>query len=172
MDLIKRLIELLGNALADLEKLQAAVDAFRQIDPADIERLRKASKTLVGRLDEGHKSVQAGLAEASEIADRLGATSDGGSVAGATATDLAKGFRSVIQTIQNEMGQDETGDVGTIIKSMDVELKGLIVVDGQQARVVPPSPGQPIDAGQLSTIKMSFASVPIQRAIEREKPPG
>ena len=70
------------------------------------------------------------------------------------------------------MGQDETGDVGTIIKSMDVELKGLIVVQDQQARVVPPSPDQPIDAGQLSTIKMSFASVPLQRAIEREKPPG
>jgi hypothetical protein len=172
MDLIKRLIELLNNALADLEKLQAAVDAFRQIDPADIDRLRKGAKSLVGRLDEGHNAIQAGLKEATDIANHLQAPSDGGSVAGVTATDLAKGFRSVIQTIQNEMGQDEVGDVGTIIKSMDVELKGLIVVDGQQPRVVSPTPDQPIDANQLSTIKMSFASVPLQRAIERDKPPG
>ena len=77
MDLIKRLIELLNNARADVEKLQAAVDAFRQIDPADIERLRKASKTLVGRLDEGHKSIH-GLAEASDIAGRLEAPSTAG----------------------------------------------------------------------------------------------
>ena len=148
-----------------------AVDAFRQIDPADIDgcaRPRRPSSAGSTR----PKSIQAGLAEASDIAGRLEAPSDGGSVPGATATDLAKSFRSVIQTIQNEMGQDETGDVGTIIKSMDVELKGLIVVQDQQARVVPPSPDQPIDAGQLSTIRMSFASVPLQRAIEREKPPG
>jgi len=177
MDELKRLIELLASALEDLEKLRAAVDAFRQIDPADIERLRKAAKTLPPRLDEGHAAIGAKLEEATEIAKRLadqGAPQPGPGNAGVgvMATDLAKGFRSVIQTLQNELGQGDLGDVGTIIKSMDVELKGLVVVADQQPTIVPPTPDQPIDPGQLSTVRMSFASVPLQRTIDRDKPPG
>jgi hypothetical protein len=177
MDELKRLIELLTNALADLEKLRAVVDAFRQIDPADIERLRKAAKTLPARLDEGHAAMRAELAEAADIAKRLAdqgppAPGPGAAGAGVMATDLAKGFRSVIQTLQNEVGQGDLGDVGTIIKSLDVELKGLVVIADQQPTIVPPTPDQPIDPNLLSTIRMSFASVPLQRAANREKPPG
>jgi len=84
---------------------------------------------------------------------------------------LAKNFRSVIQTLQRELDEAETGDVGTIIKSMDVELKGLIVVENQEAKVVPPAPDQTVDANTLSTIRMSFASVPIQRAIKPDDGP-
>jgi hypothetical protein len=177
MDELKRLIELVTGALADLEKLRAAVDAFRQIDPADIERLRKAAKTLPPRLDEGHAAIAAKLEEAAQISKRLadqGAPQPGPANAGAgvMATDLAKGFRSVIQTLQNEVGEGDLGDVGTIIKSMDVELKGLVVVTDQQPTIVPPTPDRPIDPGLLSTVRMSFASVPLQRTVNRDKPPG
>jgi hypothetical protein len=177
MDELKRLIELVTNAIADLEKLREVVDAFRQIDPADIDRLQKAAKTFPPRFDEAQAAIREELAEAADIAKRLAdqgapGPAPGTSGAGVMATDFAKGFRSVIQTLQNEVGQGDLGDVGTIIKSMDVELKGLVVVADQQPTIVSPTPDQPIDPNLLSTIRMSFASVPLQRAVNRDKQPG
>ncbi len=122
---------------------------------------------LLDRVEESHASLRAGLAESAEIGKRLDAQG-GEPVAGVPATDLAKGFREVIQSIQREVDDAEDSDVGTIIKSMDVELKGLIVVDSKGPKVVPPAPGQSIDANQLSTIRMSFASVPRERPTKRE----
>lgn len=167
MDELKRLVELLSSALDDLEKLRAAIDTFRQADARELPQLRAAVKVLLDRVEESHASLRAGLAESAEIGKRLDAQG-GEPVAGVLATDLAKGFRDVIQTIQREVDDGDDGDVGTIIRSMDVELKGLIVVEGQQPKVVPPAPGQSIDANQLSTIRMSFASVPRERPIKRE----
>jgi hypothetical protein len=167
MDELKRLAELLNNALADLEKLRAAIDAFRQTDASDLDRLRKATKILIDRLEQTYASLRAGLTESAEIAKRLLEQGQGPGekpVAGVLATDLAKGFRSVIQTIQREVGEGDVGEVGTIIRSMDVELKGLISVQDQQPTIMPPAPDQPVDANLLSTIRMSFASVPLQRA--------
>jgi hypothetical protein len=168
MDELKRLIELLNTALADLEKQGAVIEAFRKADAPDVDRLRKAIKALVDRLGESQASLRAGLAESADIAKRL-TVPDGKpapAVAGVLATDLAKGFRSVLQTLQSDIDSGDVGDVGTIIRSMDVEVKGHIVVDGQQPTIVPPAPGQIIDANQLSTVRMSFASVPRQRALE------
>jgi hypothetical protein len=167
MDELKRLVELLSSALDDLEKLRAAIDTFRQADTRELPQLRAAVKVLLDRVEESHASLRAGLAESAKIGKRLDAQG-GEPVAGVLATDLAKGFREVIQTIQREVDDGDEGDVGTIIRSMDVELKGLIVVEGQQPKVVPPAPGQAIDANQLSTIRMSFASVPRERPIKRE----
>ena len=165
MEEIKRLIELLNDALAALEKMRGAVGTFEQTDAPDLDRLRRAVKVLLARLKEADASLQAELTEAADIGKRLEGKGDGQPAAGAvTATDLAKGFRSVIQTIQREAGEGDVGDVGTIIKSMDVELKGLIVVEDQQPKVVPPSADKPVDPNTLSTIRMSFGSVPIERA--------
>lgn len=165
MDDLKRLIELLDNALADLEKQGTVIDEFRKADAPDVDRLRKAIKALVDRLAESQASLHAGLAESADTAKRIGAQ-EGKPVAGVLATDLAKAFRSVIQTLQREMDNEGVGDVGTIIRSMDVEVKGHIVVEDQQPTIVPPAPGQTIDANQLSTVRMSFASVPRQRAVD------
>jgi hypothetical protein len=173
MDELKRLVELLTTALEDLERLRGAIDTFRQADTREPDRLQRAVKVLLERVEQAHASLRAELAESAEIAKGLEGRMEGRPTAGAVAaTDLAKGFRSVIQTLQRELGEGDTGDVGTIIKSMDVELKGLIVVEDNEPRVVPPSPDQSIDANTLSTIRMSFASVPIERALEPDDGPG
>jgi hypothetical protein len=173
MDELKRLVELLATALEDLERLRGAIDTFRQADTREPDELRRAVKVLLDRVERTHVSLRAELAESADIAKGLEGRTDGPAAAAAVAaTDLAKGFRSVIQTLQREVGEGDVGDVGTIIKTMEVELKGLIVVEDQQPKVVPPSPDQTIDANILSTIRMSFASVPIQRAVEPEDGPG
>ncbi len=166
MDELNRLIELLKQALADLEKQGQIIAAFQKIDATEIGALKKAQKALLDRLAETQAVLGKDLAESVDVAGRID-PSHVEPAAGVLATDLAKGFRSVIQQIQSEVDDDDA-DVGTIIRSLDVELKGHIVVADKQPSIVPPAPGQNIDANQLSTIRMSFASVPRQRVVERK----
>jgi hypothetical protein len=172
MDELKRLLELLADSVERIQKLRTALEAFRRIDAdrdVPLERLRKAAQGLAAQVDETTGAVRANLEESTAIAERL--AEGGGRVSQAVpAQDLAKGFRSVIQTIQREAFEEAVGDVGTTLRSLDVELKGLIVVEENEARVVPPAPGTVVDAGQLSTIRMSFASVPLMRAVEPTEP--
>ena len=174
MDELKRLVELISKALDDLEKLGGAEATFRTTDAPDIKRLRLAVNAFLEQLDQISDSLRGELTESAEVAKRLVDQGPGGQPASGavTATDLAKGFRSVIETMQREASEGGAGEVGTIIKSMDVELKGLVVVEDQQPKVVPPSPGSTVDPNTLSTIRMSFASVPIQRAVEPKTRPG
>jgi hypothetical protein len=167
MDELNRLIELLKQAIVDLKKQGDILEALAKIDATEIGALKKAQKALLDRLAETQAVIGKELAESIDVAGRID-PQPGEPPAAVLATDLAKGFRSVIQQIQSEV-DDEDADVGTIIRSMDVELKGHIVVADKQPSIVPPAPGQNIDADQLSTIRMSFASVPRQRA---ERKPG
>jgi hypothetical protein len=163
MDELKQLIELLTKAAADLERLRSLVAEFGRFasQTASVEELRKAARTVVTRLDEGHAAIGASLEESLELTKRLAEQPTGEPTGAIAATDLAKGFRSVIQTMQREVAETGVEGVGTVIRNMEVELKGLIVVEDDEPRVVPPAPRQEIDPGQLSTIRMSFASVPL-----------
>jgi hypothetical protein len=177
MDELQRLTELLAESLERVKRQRTALEGFRRIDadPAvPPERLRKAAQGLASEVNETTAAIGASLEESSALANRLGEERGPGPKP-VPAADLAKGFRSVIQTIQREAFDEAVGDVGTTLKALDIELKGLIVVEDNEARVVPPAPGAEIDAGQLSTIRMSFASVPLMRAPEPvtpEQPPG
>jgi hypothetical protein len=165
MDELKRLIELLESAQAELSKVRETIEAFQKAasEPdVSLDRLQRDAKVAVDRLQGSVGVIAESLAEASDIAKRLPEGDD--APAGIPATDLAKGFRSVIQALEEEAASTAVGDVATVIRSMDVELKGLIVADQDGTRVVPPAPQQSVDPGQLSTIRMSFAAVPIQRA--------
>jgi hypothetical protein len=165
MDELQRLLELLTDSLERIGRLRTALDAFRRVDAdpsVPPERLRKAAQALAGHLEETVGSLGTNLDESTAIAKRLQGR-DGQEATAVPAEELAKGFRAVMQTLQREIVEEAVGDIGTTIRSMDVELKGLIVVEDNEARVVPPAPGQVIDPGQLSTIRMSFASVPIVR---------
>ena len=106
MDELKRLVELISEALDDLEKLGGAEATFRTADAPDIERLRLAVNAFLEQLDQISGSLRGELTESAEIAKRLVDQGPGGRAGGAvTATDLAKGFRSVIETMQREAGE-------------------------------------------------------------------
>jgi hypothetical protein len=172
MDELQRLMDLLADSLQRIQRLGTVLEGFRRIDadPAvPPERLRKAAQGLASQVDETIGSVGANLDESTAIGKRLGEERGPGPKP-VPAQELARGFRSVIQTIQREAFDEAVGDVGTTLKGMDIELKGLIVVEENEARVIPPAPGAEIDPGQLSTIRMSFASVPLMRAPEPVEP--
>jgi beta-lactam-binding protein with PASTA domain len=78
----------------------------------------------------------------------------------ATPLELAKSFRNVIDAIQTEARQ--TPGMATTIKTMDIEVKGLVQVNGDKSTVfVLPGAGSPIDSNSLSTLRVTFGSVPV-----------
>jgi hypothetical protein len=80
--------------------------------------------------------------------------------------ELARSFRGVIEEIQAEARESEVA--GVTIKSMDLEVKGLVEAARGATRLVLPSPGAQVDANALSTLRVSFGVVP---ALEAEPQP-
>ena len=84
-------------------------------------------------------------------------------VSSVTPLSLANSFKSVIDTIQTQARQ--TPGVATTIKSMDLEVKGLVQVQADKSTLlVMPTPGSSIDPNSLSTLRVSFAAVPVAAA--------
>ncbi len=82
--------------------------------------------------------------------------------------DLARSFKNVVDQIQQDARQ-ASGVAATTIKSMAIEIKGLVNVDGANPVMVLPTPGSAIDPGQLSTLQISFGAVPM--AVPAPLPP-
>jgi len=74
---------------------------------------------------------------------------------------LADSFKKVVDQIQAQARLQSASGPATTIKSMDIEVKGLVNVqaDGSTVMVLPTLSSQ-IDANQLSTLRVSFAAVP------------
>jgi hypothetical protein len=84
----------------------------------------------------------------------------------ASPSDLAKSFRAVIDEFHAEAREAE--DVGVAIKALDLEIKGLVEVEEKQTTLVLPSAGAAVDPSGLSTLRVSFATVPV---VPAEAPP-
>ncbi len=83
-----------------------------------------------------------------------------GTESSATPLNLATSFKSVIDAIQAEARQ--TPGVATTVKSMDIEVKGLVQVSPDKAtQLVLPAVGSAIDANALSTLRISFGAIPV-----------
>jgi hypothetical protein len=75
--------------------------------------------------------------------------------------DLADSFRKVVDQIQSQARAQSASGPATTIRTMDIEVKGLVNVaqDGSTVMVLP-TLGTPIDPGHLSTLRVSFAGIP------------
>jgi hypothetical protein len=87
------------------------------------------------------------------------------------AGDLATQFRVLMDTIQSDARAPREGAVATTLKSLDIELKGLIVVKNNEAQIVPPAPGSTVDPGTLSTIRLSYGTIPILKPTQAAPAP-
>lgn len=142
----------------------------------NIDQAKKLAKTFQDRAAPLVEEQLKLIAEAADLASQLGDLKPPGPATpgvSVRAEDIAKHFRTLVDTVQADARAPRAGELATTLKSFDVEIKGLIVVDDKEARVVTPTPDRAVDPGQLSTIRMSFASIPVlpvRDAVTPEKP--
>jgi hypothetical protein len=85
--------------------------------------------------------------------------------------ELARSFRAVIEEIQAEARESTVA--GVTIKTMDLEVKGLVEAAPGTTRLVLPSATAQVDPNALSTLRVSFGVVPALPAeAQAEETPG
>jgi hypothetical protein len=102
------------------------------------------------------------LAEVKALVDRI-EQAQIDDTKGVLPLDIARQFKTVVDTVQSDLAA-QTGAVGTALRGFDVELKGIVVVDNSQTRVMLPPPTEKLEAHQVSTFRMSFGAVPLVRS--------
>jgi chromosome segregation ATPase len=166
---------------ADLRARVKDADVRKALDQVDVDlraalqELERERVTLQQRLDEigaalsQTQATNAGLqAQASEQARRLAdlqaRVDKEVPVTSAAPLDLARSFRQVIETIQAEARTAD--EVGITIRTMDLEIKGLVEAGEKTTALVLPSAQAAVDPALLSTLRLSFSAVPTVREPE------
>jgi hypothetical protein len=150
----EEILQLLEGALGHLDAL---AQAFK--DPEIKKRLGERIKKLTSELDQSMKMAKQVLAlEKRAAKPETGVISPG---------DLAKQFRLVVENLHQE-AQNSQGDAAVILKSMDIEVKGLIMAREGKPAIMTATPEKPLDPGDVSTIRMSFGTVPFMTAAPEE----
>ena len=170
---LKRLIELMKNLMELGQRMLGLNQEFQKsLEKAKPEELRNLAGVFSKRLDALSAEQQKATEESLGLAQQLASQPPAPEVVPIRAEDVARQFRNLVDSIQLDARKPSLQQSATILKSLDVELKGLIVVDKDEARVVTPTPGRPVDPGQLSTIRMSFGAVPVLPSKVNESPDG
>jgi hypothetical protein len=151
------IIQLLEGALGHFGVLEKELK-----DPNIIKTIREKLKTLNSEVGLGIKSAKQALA-----LERKAAQAEKNII---SPEDLATQFRSVVQKVQQEAEQGVTADSAVIMKSMEIEVKGLVMAREGKPTIVTASPDKPLDPGDVSTIRMSFGTVPVIRQAVTEQP--
>jgi hypothetical protein len=172
---VQRLISLLDEVLENLSKYQDRHESFQtQIRGAsDLtkEQLLKLCHSFSEELGAMFSHLSKHLKMVRELANSERTQQKSEEPEPIAPDDLARHFRDVIDAIHQEAQAPKAGIGAAIIKSMEVELRGLILVQDKQTRFVMPTLRQPVDADQLSTIRMAFGMIPVVRSGEFESEP-
>lgn len=148
-------IQKLLDRLVKLQEKTSDAKTKGQLLPLS-RQLRRALQDLESERNELLAKVSQHAAKQTVFAQ--GTSPDTGTVA--SPLDLANSFRKVIDSIQTEARQ--TPGMATTIKSMDIEVKGLVQVNGDKSTTfVLPGAGSAIDANSLSTLRVSFGAIPV-----------
>jgi ribosomal protein L9 len=162
----------IDELLAQIAQVRKQADPRTQDALAGFERQLKAfgaenERELAAR-DEQIAAQNAQLAEKDKLIEELKKQQETRVTRG-TPTDIAKSFRAVIDEFHAETREAE--DVGVAIKALDLEVKGLVEVDDQKTTLVLPTAGTAVDPTTLSTMRVSFATVPVVPAEAPPEPP-
>jgi IPT/TIG domain len=143
----------LKSHLTDQETQISTLSGTINNNQAVIVGLQSQSSTL-------QQQVTAQQATIDQLNARLAATATA-AAAGSKPLDLADSFRQAVDQIQAQARQSTSGSA-TTIRSLDIEIKGLVNVDAQTGNTVMvlPTLATPIDPNQLSTLRVSFAAIP------------
>ncbi len=149
----------LAQAIADLKTHVTAQDT--QI--SDLSQQVSAGQATMVDLQTRNSSLSQQVVAQQATIDRLNGRLAAVAAAPppASPTALADSFRKIVDQIQSQARLQSASGPATTIKSMDIEVKGLVNVqqDGSTVMVLPTLASQ-IDASQLSTLRVSYAAVP------------
>jgi hypothetical protein len=150
-----------------VEELLKQLEAImKRAEPPTRDALTKFAQQLKAYGEERDRESEAKDKEIAELKAKLGGADQ---VTRASPSDIAKSFRAVMDEFHTEAR--EADDVGVAIKTLDLEVKGLVEVDEQRTTFVLPSTGAAVDATALSTFRVSFAAVPAVPAEVAPEPP-
>lgn len=170
-------IEAAGAAVDDVARANENLQARLEETTAEKAELTEANKDLKANLGEAVREKDRVLRLNEELEGRLGDALRRVEELEVEREDepqpirpvnLAEQFRTVIEKVGETGMAQPVGGAAVVLKSMDVEVKGLITIRGEETHVVMPTATQAIDPGQLSTLRMSFAKVPV---VSSAKPP-
>lgn len=160
LDSLKRLSQ---EGLARIKSIRTATKVFSTaVKPPRGE----PASPLVDKATTYAKGITAELDKQEELLKSVKALTDAiakeqvGTAKGAKPLDIARNLRGVVDTLQGELGSPQSG-FGTALRNFDVELKGVVMVQDDETRIVLPPPTERLEAHQVSTFKMSFAAVPV-----------
>ena len=155
-----------------VEELMAEIAAIREkAEPETRAALAKFERQLKAFGAANEKELAARdkqIAEKDKLIEELKGQQES-QVTRASPSDIAKSFRAVIDEFHAEAR--EADDVGVAIKALDLEIKGLVEVEERKTTLVLPTAGAAVDPTALSTLRVSFATVPIIPAEAPSDPP-
>ena len=166
-DILNRLSKLLdattdGRVKEALPAIIKDLKGYAQDQETERSRLQDAlnqQKAINDQLQSAVTVLQQTNAEQAKQIEELKKQLAGGE-SSATPLNLATSFKGVIDTIQEQARQ--TPGVATTVKSMDIEVKGLVQVSPDKTtQLVLPAAGSAIDAAALSTLRISFGAIPV-----------
>ncbi len=174
-ELIEQLSERLNSAIELVKRSRKAKQpVLRAMGKPDLSPggSRELNQNLASQAEETLRQLEAVVAAASELSQKVSAaqTAPAEDIA-IKPEDLAGHFRTVVENAQRDARGQAAGEVGVSLKTLDIEVKGLIVVEQNEARVVTPTPTRGLDAGQLSTIRLKFGAVPVLQPSDLEPLP-
>jgi ribosomal protein L9 len=148
-----------------VDELLAEIASIReQAEPATKSALAKFEK----RLKAFGAEIDRKLAQKDKLIEELRQQQES-RVTRASPSDVAKSFRAVIDEFHAEAR--DADEVGVAIKALDLEIKGLVEVDEKQTTLVLPTAGAAVEPTALSTLRVSFATVPVVPAEPPPEPP-
>jgi hypothetical protein len=174
---LQRLFNLFSKALELEQALNSSVVLFRQRIEKEVEiaSVRKLAAAFATSYDQQRSEFRALLDEIFGLIKELMET---GGEPVPTETKpvrpdaVADQFRKLMDTIQQDARLPRAGEAATTLKNLEIELKGLVVIEEDEARIVPPQPGSQVDPGLLSTIRLSFGTIPVLRPQPEPPPPA
>ncbi len=165
--------EQLQTASAAVERLQAELAAF-QTAAARPRLSASRGATLSGNLSENFDAelnkIEAALAAAAMAIPSL---QQAAPEQGIKTGDLVNRFRSLVDNIQrNARSPQREGEAGATLQNLEVEMKGFITLQQNEARITTPTLTRTTDPGLLSTIRLAFTAIPVVRfsSVETDEP--
>ncbi len=162
---IKLLMQNIENISGRIKALQEVNSNFKQEIGAGRFSL-ETGKKVTDALDDQLQAIGQNIEELKNTVQKIGPIQP--EPLHIKAEDLAERLRSVVDTIQLQSLQPQQAGVATVIKNMDVEIKGLITVQDGEIQIITPTTIAPEN---LSTIRWSFSTVPALRP-PVQKPPA